>query len=83
MILSESTHFFANKIPKPPMPLSFPTQNILYLESFPSTNLSDAPHILTSGKPQMSTSGHYFNYLVWLISHCANIPLTHAQIVMW
>ena len=63
MILSEtcltskitSTHFYANKIPTPLMPSSFPTQNNLNLESFPSTNLADAPLHLTFCKPQMST----------------------------
>ena len=30
-----STHFSANQIPTPPLLMPFPTQNILYLESFP------------------------------------------------
>ena len=59
MILSEShltwdnasTHFFANNILAPTMPLSFPTQNILYLESFTSANLAGVPPYITSYKP--------------------------------
>ena len=50
-----STHFSANNIPTPPTPLSFPTQNKLNLESFPSTNLADAPLHFKSYKPQIST----------------------------
>ena len=34
---------------------ALPTQNILYVECFPSTNLADAPLHVTSCKPQMST----------------------------
>ena len=37
------------------MPLSFPTQNDLYLEFFSSSNLADAPLHLTYCKPQMPT----------------------------
>ena len=48
-------HFSTNKILTPPMSFSFSTQNILYLKSFPLTNLADASLHLTSCKPQMST----------------------------
>ena len=50
-----STRFSAKKTPTPTMPLSFPSQNILCLESFLSTNLADTPLHFTSCKPQMST----------------------------
>ena len=48
-------HFSTNKILTPTMSFSFSTQNILYLKSFPLTNLADASLHLTSCKPQMST----------------------------
>ena len=48
-----STYFSANKIPTPPMPLSFPTQNILYWDSF--LQPTQQMHLyLNSCKPQMS-----------------------------
>ena len=48
------THVPANKFQHHPF-LSFPTQNILYLEFFPPTNLADAPLHLSSYQLQMST----------------------------
>ena len=73
-----STHFSAHKTPTPAIQLSFPSQNNLYLESFPSTNLADAPpltHLLQTTNVNFM-SGYYFNHHIWLTSHYGNIPKT-------